>query len=225
MSNTYTVKSGDILGNIASANKCSVADLRALNPIITDPNHIKAGWVLQLPATKMLPPPKHADNQSTTSVKGEAQCKDELVDVVHITGEDTFYVLTEKESNALKTQTDLVKKLMDELHQNLAKATQASKCTKASNPQTSCACSRCVKDAWNAKAEDAGLVQRSEPPPEKATAKAVTRKEDLQGQLATVQQARDWYQRYTPKVSLGGNYLESNWKQLQAKKVPLQLIV
>ncbi|MET0778759.1 MAG: LysM domain-containing protein [Pseudomonas mandelii] len=219
MSNTYTVKSGDILGNIASANKCSVADLRALNPIITDPNHIKAGWVLQLPATKVLPPPKHADNQSTTSVKGEAQCKDELVDVVHITGEDTFYVLTEKESKALKTQTDLVKKLMDELHQNLAKATQASKCTKASNPQTSCACSRCVKNAWNAKAEDAGLVQRSEPPPEKATTKAVTRKEDLQGQLATVQQARDWYQRYTPKVSLGGNYLESNWKQLQAKKV------
>lgn len=219
MSNTYTVKSGDTLGNIASANKCSVADLRALNPNITDPNHIKAGWVLQLPAAKVLPPPKHADNQSTTSVKGEAQCKDELVDVVHITGEDTFYVLTEKESKALKTQTDLVKKLMDELHQNLAKATETSKCTKASNPQTSCACSHCVKDAWNAKAEGAGLVQRSEPPPEKATAKAVTRKEDLQGQLATVQQARDWYQRYTPKVSLGGNYLESNWKQLQAKKV------
>ncbi|WPN60073.1 LysM domain-containing protein [Pseudomonas sp. P9_31] len=219
MSNTYTVKSGDTLSNIASVNKCTVADLRALNPNITDPNHIKAGWVLQLPAAKVLPPPKHADNQSTTSVKGEAQCKDELVDVVHITGEDTFYVLTEKESKTLKTQTDLVKKLMDELHQNLAKATEASKCTKASNPQTSCACSRCVKDAWNAKAEDAGLVQRSEPPPEKATAKAVTRKEDLQGQLATVQKARDWYQRYTPKVSLGGNYLESNWKQLQAKKV------
>lgn len=219
MSNTYTVKSGDTLGNIASANKCSSADLRALNPIITDPNHIKAGWVLQLPAAKVLPPPKHADNQSTTSVKGEAQCKDELVDVVHITGEDTFYVLTEKESKELKTQTDLVKKLMDELHQNLAKATEASKCTKASNPQTSCACSRCVKDAWNAKAEDAGLVQRSEPPPEKATAKAVTRKEDLQGQLATVQQARDWYQRYDPKASFEGNYLESNWKQLQAKKV------
>ncbi|QAY92894.1 LysM domain-containing protein [Pseudomonas sp. ACM7] len=219
MSNTYTVKSGDTLGSIASTNKCSSADLRALNPIITDPNHIKVGWVLTLPAAKILPPPKHADNQSTTSVKGEAQCKDELVDVVHITGEDTFYVLTEKESKALKTQTDLVKKLMDELHQNLAKATEASKCTKASNPQTSCACSRCIKDAWNAKAEDAGLVQRSEPQPEKATAKAVTRKEDLQGQLATVQQARDWYQRYTPKVSLGGNYLESNWKQLQAKKV------
>jgi LysM repeat protein len=218
MSNTYTVKSGDTLGSIASTNKCSSADLRALNPIITDPNHIKVGWVLTLPAAKVLPPPKHADNQSTTSVKGEAQCKDELVDVVHITGEDTFYVLTEKESKALKTQTDLVKKLMDELHQNLAKATEASKCTKASNPQTSCACSRSVKDAWNAKAEDAGLVQRSEPPPEKTT-NTVTRKEDLQGQLATVQQARDWYQRYEPRASLEGNYLESNWKALQTKKV------
>lgn len=219
MSNTYTVKSGDTLGSIARANKCSSADLRALNPIITDPNQIKVGWVLTLPATKVLPPPQHADNQSTTTVKGDAQCKDELVDVVHITGEEHFYVLTEKESKALKTQTELVKKLMDELHQNLAKAIEASQCAKTSNPQANCTCTRCVKDAWNLKAEGAGLVKRSEPPAEKTTAKVVTRKEDLQGQLATVQQARDWYQRYEPGAALEGNFLESNWKALQTKKV------
>ncbi|WP_256581598.1 MULTISPECIES: LysM domain-containing protein [unclassified Pseudomonas] len=34
-----------------------------------------------------------------------------------------------------------------------------------------------------------------------------------------MQQARDWYQRYEPKATFEGNYLESNWKQLQAKKV------
>ncbi|WDH35667.1 LysM peptidoglycan-binding domain-containing protein [Pseudomonas chlororaphis] len=220
MSNTYTVKSGDTLGSIAAANKCSVADLRALNPIITDPNHIKTGWTLKLPiaSAKALPPPKHAENQSTTAVKGAVECKDELVEVIHITGEEHFYVLTEKESNALKQQSDLVKKLMDELHQNLAKATEASKCAKTKDPQAACSCTRCVKDKWNAKAEEAGLVKRSTPPAEKPKT-IIERKEDLQGQLVTVQQARDWYQRYTPKANFEGNYLESNWKGLQAKKI------
>lgn len=218
MSNTYTVKSGDTLGSIAAANKCSVADLRGLNPIITDPNHIKVGWVLKLPAAKALPPPKHADNQSTTAVKGAVECKDELVDVVHITGDEHFYVLTEKESKDLKQQSALVKKLMDELHQNLAKATEASKCAKTKDPQAGCSCSRCVKDDWNAKAEEAGLLQRSPPPVEKPKT-VIERKEDLQGQLATVQEARDWYQRYRPQPAFEGNYLETNWEGLQAKKV------
>lgn len=218
MSNTYTVKSGDTLGSIAAANKCSVADLRGLNPIITDPNHIKVGWVLKLPAAKALPPPKHADNQSTTAVKGAVECKDELVDVVHITGDEHFYVLTEKESKDLKQQSDLVKKLMDELHQNLAKATEASKCAKSKDPQAGCSCSRCVKDDWNAKAEEAGLLQRSPPPVEKPKT-VIERKEDLQGQLATVQEARDWYNRYTPQPAFEGNYLETNWEGLRDKKV------
>ncbi len=218
MSNTYTVKSGDTLGSIAAANKCSVADLRGLNPIITDPNHIKVGWVLKLPAAKALPPPKHADNQSTTAVKGAVECKDELVDVVHITGDEHFYVLTEKESKDLKQQSDIVKKLMDELHQNLAKATEASKCAKTKDPQAGCSCSRCVKDDWNAKAEEAGLLQRSPPPAEKPKT-VIERKEDLQGQLATVQKARDWYNRYTPQPAFEGNYLETNWRGLRDKKV------
>ncbi|WP_095191167.1 LysM domain-containing protein [Pseudomonas sp. Irchel 3E19] len=218
MSNTYTVKSGDTLGSIAAANKCSVADLRALNPIITDPNHIKTGWALKLPAAKSLPPPKHADNQSTTAVKGAIECKDELVDIIHITGEKHFYILTEKESNALKQQSDIVKKLMDELHQNLAKATEASQCAKIQDPKAGCSCTRCVKDVWNAKAEEAGLLQRS--PPVAAKPKPVIeRKEDLQGQLATVQQARDWYSRYTPQPAFEGNYLETNWEGLRDKKV------
>ncbi|MHC8306193.1 LysM peptidoglycan-binding domain-containing protein [Pseudomonas sp. PB3P13] len=220
MSNTYTVKSGDTLGSIAAANKCSVAELRALNPIITDPSHIKSSWVLKLPSTSVnaVPPPKHADNQSTTAVKGAVDCKDELVEVIHITGEEHFYVLTEKESTVLKQQSDIVKTLMDELHQNLTKATEASQCAKTKDPEGSCRCSRCVKDAWNAKAEEAGLLQRSEPPVEKPKT-VIERKEDLQGQLATVQQARDWYQRYTPKAALEGSYMESNWKGLQAKKI------
>ncbi len=220
MSNTYTVKSGDTLGSIAGANKSSVAELRALNPIITDPSHIKSGWVLKLPVASVeaMPAPKHADNQSTTAVKGAIECKDELVEVIHITGEEHFYVLTEKESTVLKQQSDIVKKLMDELHQNLARATEASQCAKTNDPKGSCSCIRCVKDAWNAKAEEAGLLQRSEPLVEKPKT-VVTRKEDLQGQLATVQKARDFYQRYTPKAAFEGSYLEDNWEGLKAKKL------
>jgi hypothetical protein len=138
--------------------------------------------------------------------------------VIHITGEEHFYILTEKESNALKQQSDLVKKLMDELHQNLASATEASKCAKHKDPQASCLCTSCVKDKWNAKAEEAGLLQRS-PPVEAKPKTVIERKEDLQGQLATVQKARDWYNRYTPQPAFEGNYLETNWEGLRDKKV------
>ncbi len=47
----------------------------------------------------------------------------------------------------------------------------------------------------------------------------IERKEDLQGQLATVQKARDWYNRYTPQPAFEGNYLETNWEGLRDKKI------
>ncbi|MFW9082932.1 LysM peptidoglycan-binding domain-containing protein [Pseudomonas sp. P2757] len=219
MNNTYTVKNGDTLGDIAQQNGAKTAEIQALNPIITDPNYIKPGWELKLPDTApkpALPPPMHADNTSSTALKGQAQCDEELVDVAHITGEPHFYVLTDKQSKALKQEISAVQKLMDELHQNLAKALPTTQCKKTQDPNASCACSRCVKDAWAVKAEGAGLLMR-DTKPQQTKAAPLTSDKDLQGTMATLQKARDWYQDYSPS-SLGATQFEANWKSLQNKK-------
>jgi Ca2+-binding RTX toxin-like protein/LysM repeat protein len=47
--NDYTVRSGDTLGAIASANHISVAQLLLLNPEISNPNSIQVGQIIRLP--------------------------------------------------------------------------------------------------------------------------------------------------------------------------------
>ncbi|MDD2050615.1 LysM peptidoglycan-binding domain-containing protein [Pseudomonas putida] len=220
MSSTYTVKYGDTLGQIARQHGAKVAEIQALNPIISHPDHIKPGWELKLPGSAPkpeLPPPMHAHNTSSTTVKGQAECDEELVDVAHITGEPHFYVLTDKQSKALKQEINAVQKLMDELHQNLAKALPALQCKKLQDSKASCACAGCVKEAWAEKAEGAGLLMR-ESKPQPATTVPLTTAKDLQSRLATLQEARDWYQDYKPGV-FSTTQFESNWKSLQNKKV------
>ena len=220
MNSTYTVKNGDTLGAIALKHGTTVADLQALNPSISDPNYIKPGWQLKLPgapATVELPPPMHAHNTSSITVQGQPQCDEELVDVAHITGERDFFVLTEKQSKALKLEIDRVQTLMDALHQNLAEALPITQCKLPQDPNASCTCTRCVKDAWALKAQGAGLLMRQDRPRQASPAPLTTDK-DFQGQLATLQQARDWYQRYSPSL-VGATRLENNWQALQAKKV------
>ncbi|MBM3103493.1 LysM peptidoglycan-binding domain-containing protein [Pseudomonas sp. V1] len=220
MNSTYTVKNGDTLGAIAHKHGTTVADLQALNPSISDPNYIKPGWQLKLPgapAPVELPPPMHAHNTSSITAQGQPQCDEELVDVAHITGERDFFVLTEKQSKALKLEIDRVQTLMDALHQNLAEALPITQCKLPQDPNAYCTCTRCVKDAWALKAQGAGLLMRQDRPPQASPAPLTTDK-DLQGQLATLQQARDWYQRYSPSL-VGATRLENNWQALQAKKV------
>lgn len=220
MNSTYTVQSGDTLGQIAQQHGVKAAEIQALNPIISDPNHIKPGWALKLPDTARklaLPPPMYAHNTSSIAIKGQAECDEELVDVAHITGESHFYVLTDKQSKALKQEISAVQKLMDELHQNLAKALPITQCQRPQDPNSSCACAGCVKEAWGGKAEGAGLLMRVPKPLLNKAAPLMTDK-DLEGQLATLQKARAWYQSYTPSF-FGTTQFESNWKFLQSKKV------
>ncbi|MDR6713625.1 LysM repeat protein [Pseudomonas hunanensis] len=220
MNSTYTVKSGDTLGEIALRHGAKESEITALNPIIINPDHIRVGWELKLPSAALnaeLPPPMHADTTSSIALKGQAQCDEELVDVAHITGEPHFYVLTDKQSKSLKQEINAVQRLMDDFHQRLAKALPITQCNKPQDPMAICACAGCLKEAWAVKAEGAGLLMRKTlPPPSKTT--PLTTDKDLQGQLASLQQARDWYQRYTPSIA-GTTRFESNWKSLQNKKV------
>lgn len=55
MSNTYTVRAGDTLSEIAQRHASSVAELRQLNPFIRTSDHIQPGWNLSLPAKPQQP--------------------------------------------------------------------------------------------------------------------------------------------------------------------------
>lgn len=219
MSTTYIVKYGDTLGEIAQQLGVKMADLQALNPFIVDPDFLREGWALRLPDTPSqpsLPPPSHDESATCIALMGQTECDEELVEVVHITGDPYFYVLTEKQCKALKQETTRVQALMDELHQNLANSLPVTQCKKPQASSADCTCTRCVKEVWCTKAQLAGLLVR-EPGPQADNAAPLTSENDLEGELATLQQARDWYQNYSPASALHTR-VESNWETLQAKK-------
>uniref|UniRef100_A4Y0X1 Peptidoglycan-binding LysM n=1 Tax=Ectopseudomonas mendocina (strain ymp) TaxID=399739 RepID=A4Y0X1_ECTM1 len=239
MSNTkiHTVQNGDTLGAIAQQHATTTSELQRLNPIIRDPNVIHAGWKLKVPdqaaanearapapgqpKPQSLPPAQHSTDESSSQTQCTSQCQDELVDVAHITGDSHYYVLNERQAQALKREIQRVQILMDELQQKLAQAAERVECLKERTQGNECNCSRCIKQAWNEKAEQAGLVLLS-PPPQEQEAAVPTTEEDIQGQLRTLQDARIWYESYTPVFSPShatGNLLESNWRLLRQKKL------
>lgn len=240
---SYIVQSGDSLSAIASEQGTSQAELQQLNPIIRDPNKLQVGWKLNLPAKPQspagdkpaaspmatstastpaaLPPAKHQQDTASAKTQRASQCSDELVDIVHVTGDEYFYVLTEEQANLLKAEIKRVQALMDEFKQIVSSATDSLSCKKEKNPQASCACIRCKKAEWGKKAEAAGLVKLGAPPPSPAEPPLVTEK-DIQGRLRSLQQARDWYQEYEPSLIRDGalgNMMENNWPGLSKAKV------
>ncbi|WP_312931450.1 LysM peptidoglycan-binding domain-containing protein [Stutzerimonas nitrititolerans] len=249
-SSAYVVQAGDTLESIAKARGISQADIQAANPIIQDRNKIQAGWKLNLPGTGQpaapargapakpatvpsstpsqtrqqadLPPPQHAGDCSSAAVKGAPPCSDEVVDVVHFTGdENRLFVLTEAYSRELKTEVDRVQALMDEFHGIVAQAT-ASQCLKtAANPEATCTCTACRKREWAGKAEDAGLIElKAIQPP---TVVPDTKEADLQAQIAELRDARDFFDRYGTLAALRRGHVhtavENNWRTLCARKV------
>lgn len=63
----YTIKSGDTLSRIAKENNTTVADIRAANPSITDPNRIYAGQTINLPGQNVT---SRTDTAPASSVNG-----------------------------------------------------------------------------------------------------------------------------------------------------------
>ncbi|MDQ4075528.1 MAG: trypsin-like peptidase domain-containing protein [Chloroflexota bacterium] len=66
---TYTVQSGDTLGNIAAQNGITIGAILAANPEITNPNYIYPGQQLLLPecgtaAASTAPPPPSSNSRS-----------------------------------------------------------------------------------------------------------------------------------------------------------------
>jgi murein DD-endopeptidase MepM/ murein hydrolase activator NlpD len=222
----YIVQQGDTLEAIARQHGTSAGALQQRNPVIRSPDHIQPGWKIKVPASAPaandaaaavvtagsltnadpLPPPRHADDCSTTQTQASSPCAAELVDVVHITGNPDFYVLTEEQAQSLKREINRVQQ------------TQRVDCSKETDTEASCPCARCKKQEWAQKAQEAGLL--SVDPPAAQRTPALTTEENIQGQLTKLQQAREWYAGYSPVRALDvGNAMESNWEPLQQHKL------
>lgn len=239
---SYVVRAGDTLGSIAKAHGTGPGDIQAANPIIQDRDKIQAGWKLSIPGsgqtsasanmtaatpiqeqkTTGLPPPQHAGDCSSSSVKGAPPCSDEVLDVVHFTGDgNQLFVLTEAQSRELKTEVDRVQALMDEFHGIVAAATGGQCVKTAANPEAACSCAACKKREWAKKAEETGLLELKpvQPPP----AVPDTAEAAIQAQIAELQQARDFFQEYGTLAALRHghihNSVENNWRTLCARKV------
>ncbi|WOD09981.1 LysM domain-containing protein [Pseudomonas sp. NyZ704] len=234
----YIVQQGDTLEAIARQHGTSAVALQQRNPVIRSPDHIQPGWKIKVPASAPaandataavvtaasptnadpLPPPRHADDCSTTQTQASSPCAAELVDVVHVTGDPDFYVLTEEQAQSLKREINRVQQLMNELQAMLADATQRVDCSKETDTEASCPCARCKKQEWAQKAQEAGLL--SVDPPAAQPTPALTTEEDIQGQLTKLRQAREWYAGYSPVRALDvGNAMESNWEPLRQHKL------
>ncbi|WP_217473933.1 LysM peptidoglycan-binding domain-containing protein [Stutzerimonas stutzeri] len=240
--NAYIVRAGDTLGSIAKAHGTSPAEIQAANPIIKNRDKIQAGWKLSIPgeateasaptskpqATQAkpaaaLPPAKHAGDTSSAAVKGAPPCADELVDVVHFTADaDRLFVLTEAQAKELKTEVDLVQKLMDEFHGIVVAATAAPCKKTAAHPEAACSCTACKKADWAKKAGEVGLLQPIDRPIASA-AESVKTENDIQGKIGELQQARDFFLNYDSFVAARSgqvhNVIEGNWRKLCEKKV------
>ncbi|PVY76002.1 LysM domain-containing protein [Tamilnaduibacter salinus] len=115
MTAAYTVKAGDTLSGIASKHDSTVSRLMDLNPAIEDPDRIYAGQDLTLPSTAE----NDFSSTSPDSVQDEAPCADEFVEIVHVTGTESFYFLTQEDLEAVVEEERRVGRAIEALYQTL----------------------------------------------------------------------------------------------------------
>jgi len=133
-----------------------------------------------------------------------------------------LFVLTEAQAKELKTEVDLVQKLMDEFH-GIVSAATAAPCKKtAAHPEAACSCTACKKADWAKKAGEVGLLMPIDRP-KAVTPEPVETEGDIQGKIGELQQARDFFLNYDSFVAARSgqvhNVIEGNWRKLCEKKV------
>ncbi|WP_111498483.1 MULTISPECIES: LysM peptidoglycan-binding domain-containing protein [Marinobacter] len=115
MASAYIVKSGDTLSRIAQKNNSTVSGLMRLNPSIEDPNRIYAGQEITLPESNG----QAFTSAQATDISDTASCEDEYVEIVHVTGTEELFFLTEDDLNDLIEEENLVGGAIEKLYQDL----------------------------------------------------------------------------------------------------------
>ncbi|MBZ0334219.1 LysM peptidoglycan-binding domain-containing protein [Marinobacter sp. AL4B] len=192
MQTTYRVQSGDTLSAIAVKHQTSIAELQAINPQITNKDHIQIGWELKIPAnggparangSKTLRSPRSTNNQS----KGQASCREcseEYTEIIHITGasDDEWCVaLPESAAKELLQEVELVDGLMAEFKE----AQNTNYDPQYSEPSP--------KRRWMQKAEKMGVIA---PSSDEREDDSENKASQISSQIAAIDEQIKWYKDY-----------------------------
>ncbi|MFP3977603.1 LysM peptidoglycan-binding domain-containing protein [Marinobacter sp. KMM 10035] len=192
MQTTYRVQSGDTLSAIAVQHQTSIAELQAINPQITNKDHIQIGWELKIPAngdsakvngSKALRSPRSTNNKS----KGQAsctECSEEYTEIIHVTGasDDEWCVaLPESAAKELLQEVELVDGLMAEFKE----AQNAHHDPQSSEPSP--------KRRWMQKAEKMGVIA---PSPDEHEDDSANKASQISSQIAAIDEQIKWYNDY-----------------------------
>lgn len=192
MQTTYRVQRGDTLSAIAVQHQTSIAELQAINPQITNKDHIQIGWELKIPAnessekvngSKTLRSPRSTNNKS----KGQAsctECSEEYTEIIHVTGasDDEWCVaLPESAARELLQEVELVDELMAEFKE----AQNAHHDPKSGEPSP--------KRRWMQKAEKMGVIA---PSPDEREDARVNKASQISSQIAAIDEQIRWYNDY-----------------------------
>jgi hypothetical protein len=213
-------KGGENLNDLAARYGCTLAELWELNQSIRWNPFLCDNWGIRIPTDPLppplpaLPPPSFTKSDCLT-LSPVPSCQQELVDVVHITGEPHFYVLTQKESKALKQEIAIVGNVMDDYRTMMEGAKAAIDCQKVQRPMAQCTCTGCLQQAWAIKAQEVGVLTCAEA--SATVKKRVMTQQDLAGQRRELNIAWLWYHEYEPPF-FSHNRKQNNWAELRAQK-------
>lgn len=115
MTVAYTVRAGDTLGRIALKHDATISALLALNPAIKHPDLIQARQVLSVPD----PSRQTFTSASATSVADPAPCAEEYVEIVHVTGSEELFFLTDEDLAVILEEEQLVGSGVEQLYKDL----------------------------------------------------------------------------------------------------------
>lgn len=115
MTAAYTVRAGDTLSGIAQKNGATLSGLMDLNPEIQNPDRIYAGQELTMPANDA----EKFSSAPATCVSGKTPCEDKYVEIVHVTGEDELYFLTEEDLDELVIEEIRICSGIEQLYRDL----------------------------------------------------------------------------------------------------------
>ncbi len=111
--------------------------------------------------TIVLPPPAFAGSSDDCRAAGMPRCKEQKVDIVHVTGEgEQYYVLTQSQQAQLLKHVEAVEALMQKFHAILTNADDTVTCRVRQQQDTldDCPCVTCQKRRWAREAAAADLL-------------------------------------------------------------------
>lgn len=132
MPDQYQVKSGDVLGTIANRYDTTVSRLMKMNEgTIEHPDKIYPGQCLKVPANDES---SSFSSAPASSVVDSGECQEDYVEIIHVTGTDELFFLTQSDLTEIELEEELVGAPIRRLYQDIQADSNESIC-KADQPE------------------------------------------------------------------------------------------